>query len=86
MYTTEAIKTWLISYLTKTLFIETEEIDVNLPLQSYGLDSAEALELVGDLEDWLERKLPPNLVEEYSSVATLSQYLSSFSCNKNKKL
>ena len=69
------VANWLIARLAQRLQVTASEIDVHEPFSSYGLDSASAVSLSGELEEWLERRLPPTLVYDYPSIAQLSQYL-----------
>lgn len=69
------IQNWLISYLAELLQIEAKEIDIKIPFDSYGLDSATAIGLTGDLESWLAIELDPTLIYDYPSVEILSLHL-----------
>ena len=75
MRTAEAIQTWLVSHLVEENGIAAEELDVQAPFDSYGLDSMIMVTLTGELEDWLGWQLSPNLLYEYTSIETLSQHL-----------
>ena len=69
------IQEWLVSYVAEILEIETKEIDITIPLERYGLDSSEAVVLSGDLQDWLECDLDPELLLDYQTIEALTQYL-----------
>ena len=71
----EAIEGWLIDKLSEILEIEPNQIDVGQDFEEYGLDSAEAINLSGDLEDYLGRRLSPTLLWDYQNIEALSQYL-----------
>jgi acyl carrier protein len=75
MRTAEAIQTWLVSHLVEENGIAAEELDVQAPFDSYGLDSMIMVTLTGELEDWLGWQLSPNLLYEYTSIEALSQHL-----------
>jgi acyl carrier protein len=70
------IQAWLISHLAEALEINPEAIDVKAPLDRYGLDSYVAVNLVGELEDWLGRELSPTLPYDYPTVESLAHHLS----------
>src|SRR5882757_10880831 len=70
------IQTWLISKLSERLGVKPEGVDVRKPFTSYGLSSRDAVELAGELAEWLARTLSPTLIYEYPSVEALSSYLS----------
>lgn len=69
------IQNWMIAYLVKQSGIDYAEINLDKEFIDYGFDSAAALRMVGDLEDYLERKLSPSLPYEYPTVAQLSRAL-----------
>jgi acyl carrier protein len=62
--TAAEIQTWIVSYLSELLEIDPD-----------GLDSAVAVGMTGDLEDWLGTKLDPTLLYDYPTVASFSQHL-----------
>ncbi len=69
------IQAWIVSYLAELLEIDPDEVNVTIPFDRYGLDSAAAVGMTGDLEDWLERKLDPTLLYDYPTVETFAQHL-----------
>lgn len=71
----EAIQTWLATKLAKQLMLKSNTIDVREPLTRYGLDSIDAVTLVGDLEDWLGLELPSTLFWDYPTLEKSAQYL-----------
>ncbi|MEW6729942.1 MAG: SDR family NAD(P)-dependent oxidoreductase [Acidobacteriota bacterium] len=73
--TVEESQGWLISKLSDLLGLESSEIDVNEAFASFGIDSAQAVSICGDLEVWLGRRLPPTLLYDYPTIQILSEYL-----------
>ncbi|MEM8672983.1 MAG: aminotransferase class I/II-fold pyridoxal phosphate-dependent enzyme [Cyanobacteria bacterium P01_G01_bin.67] len=73
----EAIQGWLIDKFAEVLEIEPNQIDVSQDFEEYGLESAEAINLSGDLEDYLGCRLPPTLLWDYQNIEALAQYLAS---------
>ena len=69
------INAWLVEQLADVLSIEASTIDIKQPLTRYGLDSIDAVTLVGDLEDWLDLELPSTLLWDYPSIEKASSYL-----------
>ncbi|MEL6495185.1 MAG: acyl carrier protein, partial [Cyanobacteria bacterium J06623_7] len=63
----ETIQGWLIDKLAEVLEIEPNQIDVGQDFEEYGLESAEAINLSGDLEDYLGCRLPPTLLWDYQN-------------------
>jgi acyl carrier protein len=71
-----AIQNWLVSQLAEQLSLDAATIKVSEPLTRYGLDSIDAVTMVGDLEDWLELELPSTLFWDYPTIEKSAQYLS----------
>ncbi|MEP0869325.1 acyl carrier protein [Trichocoleus desertorum AS-A10] len=71
----EAIQQWLVSQLAKQLSLDPKNIKVQEPLTRYGLDSIDAVTLVGELEDWLELELPSTLLWDYPTVEKAANFL-----------
>lgn len=69
------IQGWLVSKFAELMKIQPEQIDVKEPLQSYGLDSVTAVDLVGEIEDRLGRKLPATLAYKYPTIEDLANHL-----------
>ncbi|MDJ0508248.1 MAG: acyl carrier protein [Crocosphaera sp.] len=72
----EDIEAWLISYLSKLLEIEPNELDPQVSFNEYGLDSSAAVILTGDLQEWLKNDLDPTLLFDYPTIAALAEHLS----------
>ena len=71
----ETIQGWLIDKLAEVLEVEPNQIDVGQDFEEYGLESVEAINLSGDLEDYLGCRLPPTLLWDYQNIEALAQYL-----------
>ncbi len=69
------IQNWLVKQIAANLSLDVNKLDVNQPLTRYGLDSIDAVTLVGELEDWLDEELPATLFWDYPSIAAASEYL-----------
>jgi 8-amino-7-oxononanoate synthase len=80
----EAIQGWLIDKLAEVLEIEPNQIDVGQDFEEYGLESAEAINLSGDLEDYLSCRLPPTLLWDYQNIETLAQHLAKVNLSANQ--
>ncbi len=74
-FTAADIQVFLVSNLAKLLELETDEIDVKEHLESYGLDSAQAMILVSKLEKLLGFQPSPLLLWHYPNIESLSQRL-----------
>ncbi|MFF9481894.1 SDR family NAD(P)-dependent oxidoreductase [Streptomyces sp. NPDC014733] len=61
--------------LATLLDIAPEAVDRTQPLSHYGLRSMDMVSVIGDLERWLERKLPATLAWEYPTVEAMARRL-----------
>jgi len=57
------------------LKIPASEIDIQESFAYYGMDSAIAVNTVGQLMDWLGFELEPTLFWEYSNIESLTKHL-----------
>lgn len=73
--TAQEIQAWIVSYLAQLLAIELDEVNVKIPFDHYGLDSAAVVGMTGDLEDWIGQKIDPTLLYDYPTIEALSQHL-----------
>lgn len=74
--TRQAIEEWLIAKIREVQRLDGAEIDVQAPFEKYGLGSVQAVSLVGDLEEWLDRPLPATLFWDYPSIEAIANHLS----------
>ncbi|NJL82669.1 MAG: acyl carrier protein [Chloroflexaceae bacterium] len=81
--TAAEIANWLTCQLAQRLELDIQEIDRHQDLTEYGLDSIEAVNLSGELETFLGRRLSPTLLWDYPTIASLAQYLSEQSVTTN---
>lgn len=71
----QSIQSWLVGQLADVLSLDPNTVDIKQPLTRYGLDSIDAVTLVGDLEDWLDLELPSTLLWDYPTIEKASAYL-----------
>ncbi|OKH26186.1 phosphopantetheine-binding protein [Hydrococcus rivularis NIES-593] len=71
----EAVQNWLVKQLSEQLSLDPKTISVTEPLTRYGLDSIDAVTMVGDLEDWLDLELPSTLFWDHPTIEKSAQYL-----------
>ncbi len=74
--TRDAIAQWLIGYLSTLLSIDTPQVDTAMSFDDYGIDSRDAMGLVGDLGDWLDVELETTIIDDYQTIDELSHHLS----------
>ena len=71
------IQSWCVEHAAQILNVSVGEIDANTDVDRFGLDSAMAVALIMELEEWLGVELAPELLFEYPTIAGLSQHLAS---------
>lgn len=69
------IEAWITAYLSEVLSVPEQEIEPDVPVNRYGLSSADTLRLVGDLGEWLGRDLDPIVAYDHPTVAGLAAHL-----------
>ncbi|AJX85283.1 hypothetical protein BG97_3954 [Burkholderia pseudomallei 7894] len=72
---------WMTGYLAR-LPADGGPIDVNRQFIEYGLDSADAMKMVGDLEDYLGFELSPSLPYQYPTIDALARALAELSAGR----
>ena len=81
--TREAIEGWLIDKIADSLEIKPHEIDTSKDFADYGLDSVEAINISGELENYLGCRLSPTLLWDYQNIEALARYLATEPENKS---
>lgn len=62
-YLREELEAWVVNRLCQVLYLVPSKFDASQDWARYGVDSAVALELVADLEDRLDIRLPQTFAE-----------------------
>jgi acyl carrier protein len=73
--TEDAIKSWLINYLSGLLGVPEPEIDTQTSFTIYGLESGMTMGFVGDFETWLKVELPLEILFEYPTIDALAKHI-----------
>ena len=71
----EDIRSWLVEHLASLLDIPPHEVSLTSTFDEYGLDSAAAVAMTGELARWLKVDLDPNLVAEHRTIEAVAQRL-----------
>jgi acyl carrier protein len=71
----EVVQGWLVRQLADQLSLDAKTIDVTEPLTRYGLDSIDAVTMVGDLEDWVGQELPSTLFWDHATIEKAALFL-----------
>ena len=69
------VENWLKAQLAEQLSLSAESIKATEPLTRYGLDSIDAVTMVGDIEDVLDEELPSTLFWDYPTIAKSAKFL-----------
>lgn len=73
--TQEKICEWMVDHLSKLLNIDAEQVDLNLDFDDYGLDSRDAVGMIGELSEWLGLELDSDLIYEQPTIELLSTFV-----------
>lgn len=73
--TSDRIQTWLVDRIAEQLGVQPQEIDPRSPMEEYGLDSAQVMQIFAQAETLLGYQPSPLLLWHYPTVETLSQRL-----------
>ncbi|MBL4849692.1 MAG: AMP-binding protein [Planctomycetes bacterium] len=66
------IAAWLQAWIATTTGYDPEDVDLDMPLVGYGLDSAQAVELASELGDQVGQELDPALTFDYPTIREIS--------------
>jgi len=69
------IARWLTQSISSITDVPPGEVSETAPFTSLGLDSAAAVSLTGELEDWLGIRLDPTLLYDFTTIKDLSAHL-----------
>ena len=70
-----SIELWLVTKIAELAGLAPDDIDICQPFTNYGLNSAEAVVLAGDLGDMLDVSLSATLAWDYPTISLLAQSL-----------
>ncbi|MFN8441274.1 MAG: SDR family NAD(P)-dependent oxidoreductase [Caldilineaceae bacterium] len=71
----EALKAWLIAWVSDKLKVEPKKINLHQPFSEYGITSLFAINLVKDLSRWVGRQLEPIILWSYPSISDLTAFV-----------
>ncbi|TQM26373.1 type I polyketide synthase [Nocardia bhagyanarayanae] len=63
-----AIRSWLVTAIARQAALDPERIDVHRPMVEFGLGSADLVEMVVDLSDFVGRFLDTNLLFDHPTI------------------
>ena len=71
----EDIQDWLASQIAEQLGVESDEIDIQVPFDSYGLDSVQTMSIANLGKQYFGLQLSPLVIWNYPNIESLSRYL-----------
>ena len=77
IHSTESIQRWIVENLNKEWKVPTQLIDLKKSFADYGLDSAMAVNLAQELEDWLKHPIEATIVWNFPTIELLANHLAS---------
>ncbi|MBP9111832.1 MAG: acyl carrier protein [Polyangiaceae bacterium] len=73
--TEDEIRSWLRDRVATATNVPSSRVRVDEPFAALGVTSSVALEISGDLEDWLERPIDPTLAWDHPTINRLAAWL-----------
>ena len=70
-----AIEAWLKDAVAQQLELRSDEIDRTRQFADFGLDSLHVAAISGELVDWLEFRVPPEIFSAPGTITSVSRYL-----------
>ena len=71
----QTLDTWLVQWMVAEFGIGPHEVEPTRTFLAYGMDSVQAMMLVGDLEARFGLRLRPTLVWDHPNLSSLTQHL-----------
>lgn len=68
----ESVKAWLVTYIAGLVGIDEAAVQEDAQFSTFGLDSAAAIGMTGDLSDWLGKEIDPTIVYEHPTIQALA--------------
>lgn len=75
MHSAVEIEIWLRRYIADLTGVAPDAVKIDASFDRLGLDSASAVALVGDMEDWLGIEIDPTLPYDHPTIRQLSNVL-----------
>jgi len=73
--TQASVEEWLIAYIADLSGTRKDKISITTHLRKYGLDSASAVTLSGDMMDWLKCEVDPTLLYEHPTIEKAASHV-----------
>src|SRR5579884_2653628 len=66
---------WIGAWICRELKLEQNQLDSGATFVRYGMDSVNAIMLIGDLEEYLGCRLSPTLAWDHPTIEALAEHL-----------
>ena len=75
MIDSENIRTFIKSILAEIVGTQSSDLDADKDFDSYGLSSASAVIMLGELEEFIDMDLSPSILFEHNTINKLSAHM-----------
>lgn len=75
LFPREDVKFWLVKRIAKACDLKPSDIEIHERFSRYGLNSLDAVEISGDLEQFLGRRVCPTVTWQYPTIESLVNHL-----------
>lgn len=82
--TADSIQNWIERWLSTRSGVQLTPFDRHAAFTNYGMDSLMAVELVHSLQEWLQVPLDNNLLWNFPTTESLTQYLVEYLANQDQ--
>ncbi len=69
------IEAWLVRYVADLVSAPVDSIDPTIPIARYGVDSAAAIALTGDVGEWLGFPVDPTIPYDHPTLRAVARQL-----------
>lgn len=73
--TQSLIQKWIAEKLTERMQIPADSISLDKDFAEYGIDSLNAVGLVGEIEQWIGHELPATALWDHTSIRKLADFV-----------
>lgn len=71
----EEIQEWIINHVARSNSVLPAKVNVTAPFEDLAVDSATAIGMTGELQDWLGKRVDPTWLYDYPTNETFSAHL-----------
>ncbi len=62
------LRGWVRQHIAKLLNVHADELDLNQTLESFGMDSVDAVLMAGEMEEFLNIEIDPAALLQYPTI------------------